>query len=117
VSRKHRHRGRVNRHEHRADRLQLHADQFGRQSARRFGVVVSLAGMAELRATIAAGALPDTVRRVGRKGFSAEAYCNRFSGVTLLAVYDRRGQSIAAFLPADAPEILPKPASAISDEV
>lgn len=50
--------------------------------------------------------LPDTIRRVGRVGVSADAYAVDFNGTTLVAVYDRRGQSIAAFLAPDglAPE-------------
>jgi hypothetical protein len=53
-------------HERRSDRLQFRADQFGRRSARRFGVVLSLARMAELRAAIAAAEL--LVRSVGWEG-------------------------------------------------
>ena len=79
------------------------------------GVVVSLDRMAELRATIASAELPDTIHRVGRVGLSADAYAVDFNGVTLVAVYDRRGRSIAAFLPADAPEITPTP-SVLGDD-
>lgn len=107
MSRKHSHRGQVLGAERRADRLVHRADHHGRRSARALGVVVSLARMAELRATIASAELPDTIRRVGRVGLSADAYAVDFNGVTLVAVYDRRGQSIATFLPPDAPEITP----------
>jgi hypothetical protein len=107
MSRKHSHRGHVLSAERRADRLLHRADHHGRRSARVLGVVVSLARMAELRAIIAAAGLPDTVHRVGRVGLSADAYAVDFNGVTLIAVYDRRGRSIATFLPPDAPEITP----------
>ncbi len=90
------------RQEQRADRLQLRADQLGKRSARSLGVVVSLAYMAELRHTIASGTLPDTIRKVGSIGRSAEAYAIDFAGRELIAVYDRQAQSIAAFLPYDA---------------
>lgn len=94
--------------ERRSDRLLHRSDHLGRRSARALGVVVSLARMAELRAIIAAAELPDTVHRVGRVGLSADAYAVDFNGVTLVAVYDRRGRSIATFLPPDAPEITPR---------
>lgn len=106
MSRKHNQRGRIMRQEGRADRLQQRADQLGRRSARAFGVVVSLARMAELRHVIATGTLPDTITRAGRVGASADAYAIDFNGIMLVAVYDRRGQSIAAFLPIYAPEII-----------
>lgn len=104
------------RQEQRADRLQLRADQLGRGSARSLGVVVSLDYMAELRHTIASGTLPDMVRKVGSIGRSAEAYAIDFAGRELIAVYDRRAQSIAAFLPYDAieGEGLVRPGGAIS---
>lgn len=109
MSRKHSHRGHVLSAERRSDRLLHRSDHHGRRSARALGVVVSLDRMAELRATIASVELPETIHRVGRVGLSADAYAVDFNGVTLVAVYDRRGQSIAAFLPADAPEITPTP--------
>lgn len=93
------------RQERRADRLQLRADQLGRRSARGHGVVLSLARMAELRQAIASGTLPETIRKVGRVGQAADAYAIDFSGRELIAIYDRRGQSIAAFLACDAAEI------------
>ncbi|NIJ31488.1 hypothetical protein FHT00_003468 [Sphingomonas insulae] len=93
------------RSEQRADRLQLRADQLGRRSARQLGVVISLARMAELRTIIAASELPDTIRKVGKVGLSADAYEIKFDVEMLVAVYDRRGQSIAMFLLPDAPGI------------
>lgn len=105
MSRKHNHRGQVLRSEQRADRLQLRADQLGRRSARQLGVVISLARMAELRTIIAASELPDTIRKVGKVGLSADAYEIKFDVEMLVAVYDRRGQSIAMFLLPDAPGI------------
>ena len=105
MSRKHSHRGRVLRSEHHADRLQLRADQLGRRSARELGIVISLARMAELRANIATSDLPDTIRKVGKVGLSADAYEIDFDVGMLVAVYDRRGQSIAMFLLPDAAEI------------
>lgn len=105
MSRKHSHRGQMLSAERRSDRLLHRSDHLGRRSARALGVVVSLARMAELRAIIAAAELPETVHRVGRVGLSGDAYAVDFNGVTLVAVYDRRGQSIATFLPLDAPEI------------
>lgn len=107
MSRKHSHRGHMLGAERRADRLLHRSDCLGRRSARALGVVVSLARMAELRAIIAAAELSDTVHRVGRVGLSADAYAIDFNGVTLVAVYDRRGHSIAMFLPPDAAEIMP----------
>ncbi len=98
-------RGWVARHERRADRLQVHADRLGRRSARALGVVLSLARMAELRQAIGAGAGGDGVRRVGTVGRSADAYAVDFGGIVLIAVYDRRGASIAAFLSPGALEI------------
>ena len=65
--------------------------------------------MAELRAIIASAELSDEVRQVGRVALSADAYAVDFNGVVLVAVYDRRGRSIATFLPPDAPEITPEP--------
>lgn len=91
--------------ERRADRLLVRADQLGRRSAREFGIVVSVARMAELRHIIAQGPLPKNVRRVGRVGLSADAYAIDFAGREVVAVYDGRGRSIATFLPIDAPEI------------
>lgn len=61
--------------------------------------------MAELRLGIASGTLPDTIRKVGRVGQTADAYAIDFNGRELIAVYDRRGQSVAAFLTSDAAEI------------
>lgn len=89
------------RQEQRADRLQVRADRLGRRSARSLGVVVSLAYMAELRHTIASGTLPDTIRKLDSIGRSTETYAIDFAGRELIAVYDRRAQSIAAFLPYD----------------
>lgn len=91
-------RGLAARQEHRIDRLKLRADQFGRRSARSFGVVLSLAQMAELRETLASGMLPDTVRKLGPMGRLVDGYAVDFGGRELIALYDRRGQSIAAFL-------------------
>jgi hypothetical protein len=105
VSRKHNHRGKVLRSEYRADRLRLRADQLGRRSARQLGVVISLAKMAELRTIIAASEPPDTIRKVGKVGLSADAYEIDFDVGILVAVYDRRGQSIAMFFLPDATEI------------
>ena len=70
------------------------------------GVVVSLARIAELRATIASAELSNAAHRVGRVGLLADAYAVDFNGVILVAVYDRRGRSIATFLPPAAPEII-----------
>ncbi|MGI8367321.1 hypothetical protein [Sphingomonas paucimobilis] len=61
--------------------------------------------MAELRQAIAGDTLPATIRKVGRVGRSADAYAIDFSGRELIAVYDRRGQSIATFLVSDDPAI------------
>lgn len=105
MARKHSHRGKIIGQERRADRLQLRTDQFARRSAREFGVIISVMRVAELRRAIAQGSLPDTIHRVGKVGLSADAYSIDFNGRRLIAVYDRRGQSIAAFLPIDAPEI------------
>ena len=105
MPRKHHHRGQIARQEGRADRLQHRADQLGRRSARAFGVVVSLERMADLRRIIATGSLPETITKMGRVGASADAYAVDFNDVVLVAVFDRRGQSIAAFLPIGAPEI------------
>ncbi len=105
MTRKHSHRGKAIRQERGTDRLQIRADQLGRRSARGFGVVISVARMAELRHAIAQGTLPETMRRVGRVGLSADAYAIDFNGRELVAVYDCRGQSIATFLPINAPEI------------
>lgn len=105
MTRSHNNRSQAVRQERRADRLQLRADQLGRRSARSYGVVLSLARMAELRQVIASGALPDTIRRVGRVGQAADAYAIDFSGRELIAIYDRRGQSIASFLACDTTEI------------
>ena len=63
--------------------------------------------MVELRAVIASGELTDAVRLVDTIGTSADAYAIDFDGVTLVAVYHRRGHSIAAFLLPDAAEISP----------
>jgi hypothetical protein len=93
------------RQERRADRLQLRADQLGRRSARDHGVILSLTRMAELRRVIASGILPDTICKVGKVGRSADAYVIDFTGRKLVAIYDRRAQSIAAFLASDADEI------------
>lgn len=106
MSRKHSNRGQMLRAERRDDRLRHRADQYARRSARAFGVVVSVAKMVELRAVIASGELTDAVRLVGTIGTSADAYAINFNGVILVAVYDRSGQSIAAFLLPTAPEIL-----------
>jgi hypothetical protein len=95
----------VLRSEHRADRLRLRADQLGRRSARQLGVVVSLARMAELRTIVASSELSNTIRKVGKVGRSADAYEIDFDIGMLVAVYDRRGQSIAMFLLPDAAEI------------
>lgn len=105
MTRSHSNRSQAVRQEGRAHRLQLRADQLGRRSARGHGVVLSLARMAELRQVIAHGTLPDTIRKVGRVGRTADAYAIDFNGRELIAVYDRRGQSIAAFLTRDAAEI------------
>ncbi len=61
--------------------------------------------MAELRLVIRQGLLPGTVGRIRRVGASADVYAVDFNGVRLIAVYDKRGQSIMAFLAIDAPEI------------
>ena len=106
MTRKHSARGVAFAQERRVDRLTLRADQLGRRPARRFGVVVSLARMAELRLAIAQEPLPDTIELVGQAGVSGDAYAVDFNGVRLVAVYDRRGQSITAFLPIDAPEVI-----------
>lgn len=106
MSRKHSNRGQMLRAERRVDRLRRRADQYARRSARTFGVVVSVAKMVELRAVIASGELTDAVRLVGTIGTSADAYAIDFNGIILVAVYDRSGQSIAAFLLPTAPEIL-----------
>lgn len=60
--------------ERRAVHLKGSADQIARRSARRYGVVVSLAQMAELRHAIAKGPLPETIRYVGQTGTSFDAY-------------------------------------------
>lgn len=85
----------------RADRLKRRADQLGRHSARSFGVVLSLARMTELRATIASGDLPQTIRKLGRCGRFVDAYAVDFGGRVLIALYDRQGQSISAFMKPD----------------
>lgn len=105
MTRSHSNRSQAIRQERRADRLQLRADQLGRRSARGLGVVLSLARIAELRQVIAHGILPDTICKVGRVGRTADAYAIDFNDRELIAVYDRRGQSIAAFLTSDAVEI------------
>ena len=109
MSRKHNHRAAALRQERGAGRLQVRADQLGRRSARELGVVISLARMAELRKALAQQPLPAMIRPLGRVGRLAESYAIDFNGRELAAVFDRRGLSIASFLPVDAPEITPTP--------
>lgn len=61
--------------------------------------------MAELRTIIASFELPDTIRKVGKMARSTETYEIDLDGGILVAVYDRRGQSIAMFMLLDATEI------------
>lgn len=68
MARKHSHHGMTVRLERRAARLEVRADIAARRSARQYGVVVSLAQMAELRHAITKGPLPDTSAMLAEPG-------------------------------------------------
>lgn len=108
VSRKHSHRGLALGAERRADRLELRADLSARRSARRLGVVVSLARVIRLRQAITTGKLPEYVRYAGQSGPSLDAYVVDFTGQRLVALHDRRGKLIATFVPENSVEPAPK---------
>lgn len=92
------------RQDKRIGRLQSRADLIGRRSARRLGIVLSPAMIAELRAALGRRPLPGHIRPIGSVSPFLTAYAVSFGGRAVAVLHDHRGSgTVCAFVELDDP--------------